>query len=166
MAEWYSVRLESKNTRPKSIATFGALGHPFSFTSASLPGMGGLEWVYRCFEKPKGNEAMSELSFLPYVLRECEGDDDEELFETGWYLSGVGHHQVWCGVNLKDAVDEAQEHIAWDGRDPTNLPTPRKENGDGMLSHRLPYHDESAWLDDELWFGMFTGRYGPELPLL
>lgn len=160
MAEWYRITLKSQ----LSTVSFGAIGHPFSFVSAPLDYQHQEVRAFRCFEKPKGNETMSTLSYLPYVLQECEKDEGLELFEKGWYLTGVGHHQVWCGVNLKDAVDEAQEHIAWDGRNPAELPMTGREKPDGSPSHLLPCQDESAWLDDSLWFGMFTGAHKTETP--
>lgn len=137
-----------------STVTFGAIGHPYAFTSASPQvdaEAGSVYRVYRCFEKPKGNETMSTLAFLPYELRERRADDLDELDEDGWYLSGVGHHDLWCATTLEEAVDAAQEHIAWDGRDPTSMRmSPPPTNSDGSPSHRLP-DSMAQWLEDDLW---------------
>lgn len=141
MAKWYRVTLRSR-VWVDSTVTFGAIGWPYSFTSAPLEKECWTEWVYRCFEKPEGNEKVSTLAYLPYELRERKRDEGEEVFEDGWYLSGVGHHELWCGSTLEEAVDAAQEHIAWDGSDPTTLsPTPARTNPDGTLSHLLTTYD-------------------------
>lgn len=167
MAEWYRVRLGDK----KSSVTFGAIGYPFSFTSAPEDWDKEWEWAYCCFEAPEERTAtMRSLVYLPYRLRERKRSDalaededgwqlQEVVEEDGWYLSGVGHHELWCGSTIEEAVDAAQEYIAWDGSDPLNLPMESGERTEeGRLIHRMPAQPLSVWHDDTLWFGAFSGK--------
>lgn len=126
-----------------SAASFAAIGYPFTFT-----------WVWdeaarertlRPFEDPRGRGTVNGLTYLPYVLRQPRPDDQ---LDDGWYLYGVGHHELWCGLPVEDAVDAAQEHIAGDGSDPTNLP-PVLDIEDNR-SHKLLVRSD-LWEDPEFW---------------
>lgn len=130
-------------------ATFSVIGHPFPFTWATAQ-YGSNEKVLRVF-----CESPDERDGQRYELFYRKRDDVEELYEDGWYLTGVGHHLVWCAATVEDAVDAAQEHILWDGQDPHSLPMegPRNEH----RPHAMRVAD-SEWLDDDIWFGMFSGK--------
>lgn len=155
MAEWFTVRRKFSGGE----TTFSAIGYPFAFTWHSAWGSG--RKSLRCFpdhspevKEPEGSEDFYDLTLYKV------GEEDE-VFEDGWYLSGIGHHLLWCGKDIPEAVDAAQEHIAWDGRNPHDMPLlPVKEN----FAHAIPIPDY-VWKDDPYWQVFFgerkTGRANP-----
>lgn len=171
MAEWRTVTRKSEN----STHLFQVIGHPFSFISTCAAGAPLLS--VRCFPGHTDEEAdriRYELFMNPekdpppcYDLLLKKADEAEEIFEEGWYLSGIGHHLEWCGVNLELAVDEAQELIMWDGRDrlAEDLP-PVVADECGFISHKLPYSEFGVGDDDPL-LQLYGGRrisYGKKDP--
>lgn len=162
MADWYQITRHFNRGK----TSFGVIGSPFQFIPHSVHG--DPNRVLRCHPgldlsreiPPLDSDNHYDLTLQNHV------DESIEVFEPGWYLSGVGHHLLWCAATLEEAVDAAQEHIAWDGGDPTNLPLPGPVmvsfgGGDEeplAISHRITYLDPSVWEDDDLWFGMFTGK--------
>lgn len=135
-------------------STFSAIGHPFSFTWA----IGEYDSDVKFLRQFIDDNQARPLDVL-YEIHWRRRDDALELFEDGWYLTGVGHHELWCAATMEDAVDAAQEHILRDGSDPLNLPMESGERTeDGHLIHRMPALPLSVWHDDGLWFGMFSGK--------
>jgi hypothetical protein len=126
MTDWVAVMLKSR----LSTSTFSAIGHPFAFTWRWTEEEGRF---LQCFENPAPRCTMAKIPWLGYTLHERKRDDKEELFEDGWYLSGIGHHELWCGTTLPEAVTAAQEHIAWDGSDPTRVLVPPMKDESGEI---------------------------------
>lgn len=155
MAEWRTAT----HTTQLTTSTFSVIGYPFTFIWSSV--VGAEEKSLRCYPDITDAEQQQlryELRMDPrreapphYDLVFKKVNEAEEIFEEGWYLSGIGHHLEWCDVNLESAVDEAQEMIAWDGQDPTapGLP-PIVRDAAGFLSHKLPYSDFGMEEDDPL----------------
>lgn len=162
VAEWRTVTYNGGITS----STFSVIGFPFVFMWASP--YGGPESFLRCFPgvvEEHQSRVRCDQHLYPedvddayYDLAFKRVDEHDEVFEDGWYLSGVGHHLLWCGAVLEKAVDEAQEHIAWDGSDPLSLPVRIPTHSDGTVSHRIPFLDPSVWEDDSMWFGAYTRK--------
>lgn len=167
MAEWRTVTVKNGN--------FQAIGNPFSFVSTCV--VGAPQTSFRCFPGHTDQET-DQIWYELYMNpgRECPPhydlllktvDEAEGIFEEGWYLSGIGHHLGWCGVNLESAVDEAQDLIMWDGRDPLAPdPPPFVTDELGFISHKLPYSEFGIGDDDPL-LQLYGGRrisYGKKDP--
>lgn len=150
MAEWFTVRRPIRG----GVSTFSAIGYPFTFVQVSP--VGDLDLVLRCWPDVNlAEQAPDEEAFDSYDLVFRRVQPDEEIDEDGWYLSGLGHHLMWCAATLKEAVDVAQEHIVWDGKG--GCPEVYRESQNPDRPHALTVPD-SEWQDDRIWFGMFTGR--------
>jgi hypothetical protein len=161
VAEWYSVTRKLRD----GTSSFSVIGYPFSFMRHSPHG--DPDEVLRYFPGYQAEEqneirwkqttGADGLEYYDLVLKRFVRED-EEVFEPGWYLSGIGHHLMWCAVSLEDAVDAAQEHIACDGQDPMSM-TRLPFNPDRPYAIPEP---ESVWQDDSLWFGYFTGKWATD----
>lgn len=175
MAEWRTITTKTSTSICTSTSTFQVIGNPFSFVSTCAAGAP--QASFRCFPGHTDEETERiryELYLNPgkeppphYDLLLKSVDEAEEIFEGGWYLSGIGHHLEWCGVNLEFAVDEAQELILWDGRDhlAQELPPPVTDE-QGFISHKLPY-SEFGMEDDDPLLQLYGGRrisYGKKDP--
>lgn len=119
MAEWRTVTTKTSARVTTSTSRFQVIGHPFAFVRTALEAFP-LEPL-RCFPGHTDVETdriRYELFMNPekepppyYDLLLKSVDEEEEIFEAGWYLSGISHYLEWCGVNLECAVDEAQDLI-------------------------------------------------------
>lgn len=141
------------------VGTFSAIGLPFSFAWSSPHG--DPEKRLRCYPKSRPEDYTEAESHHDnfYELVWCTRLDEEDVFEDGWYLSGVGHHLEWCGAVLDEAVDCAQEHIIWDGSNASDF---RMEPVNEERPHAYPVQDH-VWQDDPVWVAFAQrGRTGRE----
>ena len=147
----------------RSTTTYRVIGYPFAFVWATLPNAP--DAYLRCYpdvldeklDEIRHQHFLGRLDSVPqhYDLHFKRTGEDDEIFEDGWYLSGIGHHLLWCGADVADAADAAQEHIAWDGRDPHGLDPRPPLHEDRPHALVLP---DSVWEDEALWPAYFLGR--------
>jgi hypothetical protein len=140
---------------PGGEASFSAIGQPWAFVPSSPVGDPDRRLRAYTYVNLSSYTPAEQDEFYELHLKQAGAGD--EVFETGWYLSGVGHHLLWCAAQLADAVDVAQEHIAWDGQDPLNLPIPMP---DEYRPHAL-HVPEYVWRGDPVWMAFEERRPFP-----